>query len=120
MFGWHQLITLIDEAKTNIKFLFVCISCVKTCPTDSKEALHTFPSAFSNLNITKPYFFLMLKITDCLLDFLRIVDIGAQLNVLDVAKASLQFNAQNYLDLLNSHLSFTRANLGIDVLNDGV
>ena len=63
---------------------------------------------------------LLLKITDCLLDFLRILEIGAQLNVLDVAKALLQFNAQNYLDLLNSHLSFSRANLGIDVLNDGV
>ena len=51
---------------------------------------------------------------------LIIVAVGAQLNVLDVAKALLQFNAQNYLDLLNSHPSFSRANLGIDVLNDGV
>ena len=68
----------------------------------------------------KSCFFLLLKIADCLLDFLGIVEIGAQLNVLDVAKALLQFNAQNYLDLLNSHLSFSRANLGIDVLNDGV
>ena len=51
MFGWHQLITLIDEAKTNIKFLFVCISCVKTCPTDSTEALHTVPSTLCNLSI---------------------------------------------------------------------
>ena len=68
----------------------------------------------------KSGFFLLLKIADCLLDFLRIVEIGTQLNVLDLAKALLQFNAQNYLDLLNSHLSFSRANLGIDVLNDGV
>ena len=65
-------------------------------------------------------FFLLLKIADCLLDFLRIVEIGTQLNVLDLAKALLQFNAQNYLDLLNRHLSFSRANLGIDLLNDGV
>ena len=62
----------------------------------------------------------MLKTADCFLDFLRILEIGAQLNVLDVAKALLQFNAQNYLDLLNGHLSFSRANLGIDVLNDGM
>ena len=48
----------------------------------------------------KSCFFLLLKIADCLLDFLRIVEIGAQLNMLDVAKALLQFNAQNYLDLL--------------------
>ena len=65
-------------------------------------------------------FLLLLKTTDCLLDFLGIVEISAQLNMLDEAKALLQFNAQNYLDLLNGHLSFSRANLGIDVFNDGV
>ena len=70
--------------------------------------------------VMKSGFFLLLKTADCLLDFLGIVEIGAQLNVLDVAKALLEFNAQNLLDLLYSHLSFSRANLGIDVLNDGV
>ena len=63
---------------------------------------------------------LCLQVRNRYLYSLFVVAVGAQLNVLDVAKALLQFNAQNYLDLLNSHLSFSRANLGIDVLNDGV